>query len=100
MEVTQSDLHLGFYPSNELGSLSAKRVNLTSGIERRVSPISLISKNSKIGSKARNIGMPICVGNIPLRKHAYSNIQKISHPKTENFQINSMIFFFIYLLNT
>ena len=29
----------------------------------------------------------------PLRKHAYSNIKKISPPKTENFQIkNSDIF--------
>ena len=29
----------------------------------------------------------------PLRKHAYSNIQKISSPKIENFQIkNSNIF--------
>ena len=30
---------------------------------------------------------------VTLRKHAYSNIQKISSPKTENFQIkNSDIF--------
>ena len=25
----------------------------------------------------------------PLRKHAYSNIQKISPPKTENFQVKN-----------
>ena len=31
--------------------------------------------------------------NNPLRKHAYSNIKKISPPKTENFQVkNSDIF--------
>ena len=28
-----------------------------------------------------------------LRKHAYSNILKISPPKTENFQIKILIFF-------
>ena len=28
-----------------------------------------------------------CVRENPLRKHAYSNILKISPPKTENFQI-------------
>ena len=30
-----------------------------------------------------------------LRKHAYSNIEKISPPKTENFQIKILIFFHI-----
>ena len=29
----------------------------------------------------------------PLRKHAYSNILKISPPKTESFQIKILIFF-------
>ena len=33
----------------------------------------------------------------PLRKHTYSNILKISPPKTESFQIKILIFF-IYLL--
>ena len=33
----------------------------------------------------------------PLRKHAYSNILKISPPKTESFQIKILIFF-IFLL--
>ena len=37
-----------------------------------------------------------CGGIKPLQKHAYSNIQEISPPKTENFQIkNSDIFFHI-----
>ena len=31
---------------------------------------------------------------LTLRKHAYSSIQKISPPKTEHFQIKSLIFFF------
>ena len=36
----------------------------------------------------------------PLRKHAYSNILKISPPKTESFQIkNSNIFFHIFARN-
>ena len=35
----------------------------------------------------------------PLRKHAYSNILKISLPKTENFQIKTLIFF-TFLLKT
>ena len=35
----------------------------------------------------------------PLRKDAYSNIQKISPPKTENFQVKTLIFF-RYLLKT
>ena len=34
----------------------------------------------------------------PFRKHAYSNISKISPPKTESFQIKITIFF-IFLLN-
>ena len=34
-----------------------------------------------------------------LQKHAYSNILKISPPKTENFQIKILIFF-IFLLKT
>ena len=33
-------------------------------------------------------------GTQTLRKHAYSNIYKISPPKTENFQIKILIFFF------
>ena len=36
----------------------------------------------------------------PLRKHAYSNILKISPPKTENFQIKKNLIFFIILLKT
>ena len=36
---------------------------------------------------------------IALRKHAYSNILKISPPKTESFQIKILIFF-IFLLKT
>ena len=36
-----------------------------------------------------------------LRKHAYSNIQKISPQKTENFQIKKKtLIFFIFLLKT
>ena len=35
----------------------------------------------------------------PLRKHAYSNILKISPPKTESFQIKILIFF-TFLLKT
>ena len=35
-----------------------------------------------------------------LRKHAYSNIQKISPPKTENFQIKILISFHISAQNT
>ena len=35
-----------------------------------------------------------------LRKRAYSNILKISPPKTETLQIKFMIFFFIFLLKT
>ena len=34
-----------------------------------------------------------------LRKHAYSNVLKISPPKTESFQIKNLIFF-IFLLKT
>ena len=37
--------------------------------------------------------------NIALQKHAYSSIQKISPPKTENFQIKKLLFF-IFLLKT
>ena len=36
---------------------------------------------------------------LSLRKHAYSNILKISHPKTESFHIKLLIFF-IFLLKT
>ena len=36
---------------------------------------------------------------VPLRKHAYSNILKISTPKTENFQIKTLIFFIFLLKN-
>ena len=36
-----------------------------------------------------------------LRKHAYSNILKILPPKTENFQIKILIFFFfIFFIKT
>ena len=35
----------------------------------------------------------------PLRKHAYSNILKISQPKNENFQIKNLIFFYISAQN-
>ena len=34
-----------------------------------------------------------------LRKHTYSNILKISPPKTENFQIKTLIFFYISAQN-
>ena len=33
-----------------------------------------------------------------LRKHAYSNILKISPSKTESFQIKSLIFFYFFFL--
>ena len=36
---------------------------------------------------------------MPLRKHAYSNILKISPPKTESFQIKILIFFHIRAQN-
>ena len=36
---------------------------------------------------------------LSLRKHAYSNILKILPPKTENFQIKTLIFL-IFLLKT
>ena len=36
----------------------------------------------------------------PLRKHAYSNIKKISPPKTENFQVKNFDIFFLFLLKT
>ena len=35
----------------------------------------------------------------PLRKHAYSNILKISPPKTENFQVKSAEIFHISAQN-
>ena len=40
-----------------------------------------------------------CGGVLSLRKHTYSNILKISPPKTESLQIKILIFF-IFLLNT
>ena len=40
------------------------------------------------------------VSDIPLRKHAYSNILKILPPKNENFHIKNLIFFYISALNT
>ena len=41
------------------------------------------------------LAYPSSVQNLccPLRKHDYSNIKKISHPKTENFQVKKLIFF-------
>ena len=36
---------------------------------------------------------------VSLRKHAYSNIQKISPPKTENFQIKNIDIFHISARN-
>ena len=39
------------------------------------------------------------MGRITLRKHAYSNILKISSPKTESFQIKDLIFFHISAQN-
>ena len=35
-----------------------------------------------------------------LRKHTYSDIEKISPPKTENVQIKKTLIFFIFLLKT
>ena len=35
----------------------------------------------------------------PLQKHAYSNIKKISPPKTENFQVKNSDFFHISAQN-
>ena len=47
-----------------------------------------ITKNEKTLEMLQSLST-----NSPLRKHAYSNIYKISPPKTENFQIkNSDIF--------
>ena len=40
---------------------------------------------------------PVCV--YPLRKHAYSNILKISPPKTASFQIQDSDFFYISAQN-
>ena len=37
--------------------------------------------------------------NLTLPKHAYSNILKISPPKTESFQIKTLIFFHISAQN-
>ena len=42
-------------------------------------------------------GHPVQKGT--LRKHAYSNILKISPPKTESFEMKILIFF-IFLLKT
>ena len=39
---------------------------------------------------------PICTNASTLRKHAYSNIFKISPPKPENFQIKILFFFFFF----
>ena len=36
------------------------------------------------------------LSSLPLRKHAYSNILKISPPKTESFQIKNLIFFIFF----
>ena len=53
---------------------------------------SAIRAHSKYGGTVQHFSLP-------LRKHAYSNIWKISPPKTENFQTkNSDIF--IFLLKT
>ena len=38
--------------------------------------------------------------NYTLRKHAYSNILKISPPKNENFQIKKILIFFIFQFKT
>ena len=54
----------------------------------------LYATDAKTGSEAS--GHLAC----PLRKHAYSNILKISPSKTESFQIKILIFFFIFLLKT
>ena len=40
-----------------------------------------------------------CFEYLSLRKHAYSNIQKISPPKTENFQIKNSDMFHISTLD-
>ena len=44
-------------------------------------------------------GMPILTDNTPLQKHAYSNILKISPPKTESFQIQKADIFHISAQN-
>ena len=42
----------------------------------------------------------LCFQRQSLRKQAYSNIKKVSRPKTENFQIKKKMIFFIFLLKT
>ena len=43
--------------------------------------------------------IPFRTNELPLRKHAYSNILNILPPKNENFQIKILIFF-KFLLKT
>ena len=54
----------------------------------------------KVGLKGVNI-IQVCFRDetYPLRKHAYSNILKISPPKTESFPIKVLIFFHISAQN-
>ena len=47
----------------------------------------------------KSVHMYIVVDELTLRKHAYSNIQKISSPKTENFQMKTSDIFSISAQN-
>ena len=57
-----------------------------------------------INKEMRKIFIKICLlsramtKQFPLRKHAYSNIYKISHPKPENFRMKNSNTLFIFLL--
>ena len=47
----------------------------------------------------QHVRIPTVIICIPLRKHAYSNIKKISLPKTENYQIKSSDSFHMFARN-
>ena len=64
----------------------------------RIASVCLSYRKSFVGTQKR---VQIIQGKTSqsLRKHAYSNILKISSPKTESFQIKILIFF-TFLLKT
>ena len=62
----------------------------------------LHSLRARGASSAANNGVPdrLFKKHGPLRRHAYSNILKLSPPKNEKFQIKKNLIFFKFLLKT
>ena len=79
---------------------SYKLCHLVLFLHKNVKDVWALTNEKSVFKCVQNMQIQIISSDyFSLQKHVYSNIMKISPPKTESFQIKIMIFF-IFLLKT